>query len=254
MAAVTVCKDFGAQENKIWHCFHFFPIYLPWSDGTGCHDFCLWMLSFKPAFSCSSSTFIKRLFSSFSLSAIRVVSSAYLNLLIFLQVVLIPASASSSLGFHMIYSSHKGKRMPFFETGMKTDLFIIQFSSVQFIRSVMSDSLRPQESQHTRPPCPSPTPGVHSDSCPSSQWCHPAISSSVVPFSSCPHSLPASETSPVSQLFAWGGQSTGVSALASFHHYLTLYYIAIYLFIFLSSQFKFHESMKLPFHICLPNI
>ena len=66
------------------------------------------------------------------------------------------------------------------------------FSSVQFSRSVVSDSLRPHESQHTRPPCPSPTPGVHSDSCLSSQWCHPAISSSVIPFSSCPQSLPPS--------------------------------------------------------------
>ena len=89
-------------------------------------------------------------------------------------------------------------------------------SSVQFSRSVVSDSLRHHELQHTRPPCPSPTPGVHSDSCPSSQWCHPAISSSVVPFSSCPQSLPASESFPMSQLFAWGGQSTGVSASASF--------------------------------------
>ena len=71
------------------------------------------------------------------------------------------------------------------------------------------------ESQHTRPPCPSPTPGVHSDSCPSSQWCHPAISSSVIPFSSCPQSLPASGSFSMSQLFAWGGQSTGVSASAS---------------------------------------
>ena len=93
------------------------------------------------------------------------------------------------------------------------------FSSVQFIPficSVVSDSLRPHESQHTKPPCSSPSPGVHSDSRPSSQWCHPAISSSVVPFSSCPQSLPASESFPVSQLFAWGGQSTGVSASASF--------------------------------------
>ena len=80
----------------------------------------------------------------------------------------------------------------------------------------MSDSLRPHESQHPRPPCPSPTPGVHTDSHPSSQWCHLAISSSVVPFSSCPQSLPASESFPMSQLFAWGGQSTGVSASASF--------------------------------------
>ena len=89
-------------------------------------------------------------------------------------------------------------------------------SSVQFSHSVMSNSLRPHESQHTRPPCPSPTPGVHSDSCPLSQWCHPAISSSVIPFSSCPQSLPASESFPRSQLFVWGSQSTGVSALASF--------------------------------------
>ena len=87
--------------------------------------------------------------------------------------------------------------------------------SVQFSHSVMSDSLRPHELQHTRPPCPSPTPGVYSNSCPLSRWCHPAISSSVVPFSSCPQSLPASESFPMYQLFAWGGQSTGVSALAS---------------------------------------
>ena len=89
-------------------------------------------------------------------------------------------------------------------------------SSVQFSRSVMSDSLQPHELKHARPPCPSPTPGVHSDSRPSSQWCHPAISSSVVLFSSCSQSLPASESFPMSQLFTWGGQSTGVSALASF--------------------------------------
>ena len=91
----------------------------------------------------------------------------------------------------------------------------VQFSSVQFSSSVMSDSLQPHESQHARPPCPSPTPGVHSDSRPSSQWCHPAISSSVVPFSSCPQSLPASQSFPMSQLFASGGQSIGVSASAS---------------------------------------
>ena len=88
--------------------------------------------------------------------------------------------------------------------------------SVQFSRSVVSDSLRPHEPQHSRPPCPSPTPGVHPNSYPLSWWCHSAISSSVVPFSSCPQSLPASESFPMSQLFPWGGQSTGVSALASF--------------------------------------
>ena len=84
-----------------------------------------------------------------------------------------------------------------------------EFSSVQFSCSVVSDSLRPHESQHTRPPGPSPTPGVHPDSRPLSQWYHLAISSSVVPFSSCPQSLPASESFPMSQLFTWGGHSTG---------------------------------------------
>ena len=88
--------------------------------------------------------------------------------------------------------------------------------SDQISRWVVSDSLWPHELQHARPPCPSPTPGLHSDSRPLSQWCHPAISSSVVPFSSCPQFLPPSESFPMSQLFAWGGQSTGVSALASF--------------------------------------
>ena len=93
---------------------------------------------------------------------------------------------------------------------------MVQFSSVQFSCSVVSDSLRPHESQHARPPCPSPAPRVNSDSRPSSQWCHPAISSSVVPFSSCLQSLPASESFPMNQLFVWGVQSTGLSALASF--------------------------------------
>ena len=102
---------------------------------------------------------------------------------------------------------------------MSMNVFVCKtcFSSVQFSRSVVSDSLWPHESQHSRPPCPSPAPGVHSDSRPSSQWCHLAITSSDVPFSSCPQSLPASESFPMSQLFAWGGQSTGVSASASFH-------------------------------------
>ena len=85
----------------------------------------------------------------------------------------------------------------------------------QFGGSVMSDFLPHHESQHARPPCPSPTPGVHSDSRPSSQWCHPAISSSVITFSSCPQSFPASESFPVSQLSSTGGQSIGVSVSAS---------------------------------------
>jgi len=89
-----------------------------------------------------------------------------------------------------------------------------QLSSVQSFS--LSDSLRPHELQHARPPCPSPSPGVHSNSHPSSQWYHPAILSSVVPFSSCPQSLPASESFPMSQLYTWGDQSTGVSTLPSF--------------------------------------
>ena len=106
--------------------------------------------------------------------------------------------------------------MAFNQSLWKALRLLLLFSSVQLSCSVVFDSLRPHESQHTRPPCPSPTPGVHSDSCPSSPWCHPAISSSVVPFSSCPQSLPASESFPMNQLFTWGGQSPGVSASASF--------------------------------------
>ena len=89
-------------------------------------------------------------------------------------------------------------------------------ASVQFGCSVMSDSLQSHGLQHAMPPCPSPTSRVYSNSCPLSWWCHPTISPFVVPFSSCPQSLPASESFPMSQLFAWSGPSTGVSALASF--------------------------------------
>ena len=92
---------------------------------------------------------------------------------------------------------------------------MLQFSSVQFSHSGVSYSLWPHGSQNARPPCPSPTPRVHSDSCPSSQWCHPAILSSIVPFSSHPQSFPESRSFPMSQLFEWGGQSTGVSASTS---------------------------------------
>ena len=94
-------------------------------------------------------------------------------------------------------------------------LLQVQFNSFQFSRSAVSDSLRPHESQHVRPPCPSPTPGVYPNSFPFSWWCHPTISSSVVPFFSCPQSFPASGSFLESQLFASGGQSIGVSALTS---------------------------------------
>ena len=103
VAAVTVCSDLGAQEQEICHCFLLFPFYLPWSDGTRCHDLSV----FKSAFSPSSFTLIKRLFSSSSLSAIRLLLSAYLRLLIFLPAVLILACSSSSPEFHMMCSVYK---------------------------------------------------------------------------------------------------------------------------------------------------
>ena len=95
------------------------------------------------------------------------------------------------------------------------DLSPTPLSSVQFSRSVMSNSLRPHGLQHARPPCPSPTPRIYSNSCPLSQWCHPVISSSVIPFSSCPQSFPASGSFPMSKFFPSGGESIGVSASAS---------------------------------------
>ena len=93
--------------------------------------------------------------------------------------------------------------------------FAARRSSVQFSCSVVFNSLQPHKPQHGRPPCPSPTPGVYPNSCPSSQWCSPAISSSVFPFSSCPQSFPASGSFQMSQLFAWAGQSIGVSPSTS---------------------------------------
>ena len=106
MAAVTICSDFGSPQNQVCHCLHCFPIYLPWSDRTKCHDLSLFNVGIKPAFSLSSFTFIKRLFSS-SLYAIRMVLSAYLRLLIFLPEILIPVCASSSLAFCIMYSACK---------------------------------------------------------------------------------------------------------------------------------------------------
>ena len=131
--------------------------------------------------------------------------------------ILLEANISWVLRFHSVLNTLQALvRLILTKPSEKGAIIQSIFSSVQFSRSVVSDSLRPHESQHARPPCPSPSPGVYSDSRPSSPWCHPAISSSVVPFSSCPQSLPASESFPMSQLFSWGGQSTGISALASF--------------------------------------
>ena len=106
MAAVTICSDFGAQENKVSHCFYCFPIYLPWSDGTRCHNFSFLNVVLSLLFH-SPFTFIKRFSSSSSLSAIRAMSSEYMRLLIFLLEILIPVWASISLVFLMMYSAYK---------------------------------------------------------------------------------------------------------------------------------------------------
>ena len=100
------------------------------------------------------------------------------------------------------------------EIGTVLSLFMAEVIS-KFIHSVVSNSLWPHELQHTRPPCPSPTPGVYANPCPLSQWCHPTISSSVIPFSSCPQSFPPSGSLQMSQLFALGSQRIGVSASTS---------------------------------------
>ena len=141
-----------------------------------------WMLSFKPDFSLSSFSLIKRLFSSFSLSAIRVVSSAFLKLLIFLPAILSPA--------------YDWKIQP-------SILHYVLCISVQFSRSVVSSSLRPHGPQHAKLPCPSPTPGVYPNSWPLSRWCHLTISSSVVPFSSCPQSFPTSGSNESAFCIRW---------------------------------------------------
>ena len=144
------------------------------------------------------------------------------NIWIFLAVVPFEQCLQGRMGLWQIYIASQAQEMAWTKRQTESVEYFrrsanIKFSSVQCSSvALMSYSLRPHESQHTRPPCPSPSPRVDSNSHPSSRWCHPAISSSVVPFSSCPLSLPASESFPMSQLFAWGGQSTGVSALASF--------------------------------------
>ena len=104
---------------------------------------------------------------------------------------------------------------PWFTLFVVLPILLPKYSSVQFSRSVVSDSLQTHGPQHARLPCPSPTPGVHSNPCPSSRWCHPTISPSVIPFSSCLPSFPASGSFLMSQLFTTGGQSIGASASAS---------------------------------------
>ena len=129
----------------------------------------------------------------------------------------LPSMGSQRIRHNWVTKHSTAYNLQSIKTSFQWSIFnMVQFSSVQFSHSVVSDSLWPHELQHARPPCPSPTPRVHSDSCPSSQWCHPTISSSVIPFSSCPQSFPASGSFQMSQLFTSGGQSTGVSALASF--------------------------------------
>ena len=161
-------------------------------------------------------------------------SSAYLKLWIFLLAILIPACASSSLSFHMMYSAYKLNKQgdniqpwcspfPVWTRSSEFEYRITELqpkvdrntyesiSSVQFSRSVMSDSLWPRGLQHTRPPCPSPTPRVHSNSCPLSRWCHPTISSSVSP------SAPALNLSQHQDLFQWVSSSHEVARYWSFN-------------------------------------
>ena len=107
MAAATICSDFGGPNNKVCHCFHCFPIYLPWSDGTRCHDLSFLNVELKTNFFTLFFHFPQETLRSSLLSAIRVVSSVYLRLLIFLPEILIPVCASSSPEFHMIYSAYK---------------------------------------------------------------------------------------------------------------------------------------------------
>ena len=152
-----------------------------------------------------------------SIEVLQSISTLYWNLALSLQI--------SSISWKSIQFSKQSHcvsrkemvvpRMGGRKQQQKRGLHAVQSNSVQFSHSVMSDSLQPHESQHARPPCPSPTPGIYSNSCPLSQWCHTAISSSVIPFSSFPQSLPASGSFPMSQLFTWGGQSNGVSVSAS---------------------------------------
>ena len=123
--------------------------------------------------------------------------------------------SSTPIEYPIVYSDHLGDITVTFESHNISKKIRDHFSSVQFSHSVVSDSLQPRESLHTRLPCPSATPRVHSNSCALSRWCHPAISSSVVPFSTYPQSLPASGSFPMTQLFTRGDQNIGVSALAS---------------------------------------
>ena len=131
------------------------------------------------------------------LSALEVVCSRYLSYIypLFPILTMFPGSSNK-----VLYSSVS---LP------------LQSKRESVSHSIGSNSLQPHRLQHARPPCPSPTSGVYSDSCPLSRWCHPAISSSVVPFSSCLHSFPASGSFKISQFFTSGSQSIGVSALAS---------------------------------------
>ena len=175
----------------------------PSYSSTVFHNFLSFLIfNFKPAFSLSPFTFIKRLFSSSSLSAIRVVSSVYLRLLIFLLEIWFQLELCPSSAFHMMYSTYS---------------LINQGDNitVQFSRLVIPESLWLHGLQHARFPCPSPTPRDYSSSCPLSRWCHPTNSSYVVPFFSHLQSFPASGSFPMSQFFASGSQIIGISASGS---------------------------------------
>ena len=182
-----------------------------------------WMLSFKPTFSLFSFTFIKRLRWFYKISTQHQNVDHYSTQWAEFQAehLVFQFAWENKWPDVQLYTEFmaclddRGAKWNMIRKLM-TRIWESSISSVHFSLSVVSNSLWPHKSQHTRPPCPSPTPGVHSNTCPWSWWCHPAISSSVIPFSSCHQSLPASESFPMSQLFTWGGQSIGVSASAPF--------------------------------------
>ena len=132
MATVTICSDFGAQEKEICHCFHLFPFYLPCSNGVGCHDLSFLIFSLKPALSLSTFSLIKRLFSSSSLFAIRVVSSAYLRLLTIPPPILIPACNSSSPAFPRMCSVYRLNRQGDSRQPSRTPFLILNQSTVPY--------------------------------------------------------------------------------------------------------------------------
>ena len=215
MAAITICSDFGAPKNKVWHCFHCFPNLfamkwwdqMPWSSLSEC-----WALSqlFHSPLSLSS-----RFGSFFKHFPIQIKTST-LIVHLFTVVIYLHSRTPWGLNLPLMHLTLKCVGWIIISFPVVFGIFLVncfKFSSVQSLNRVGLIATPWITARQVS--LSSPTPGVHPNPCPLSWWCYPAISSSAVPFSSCPQSLPASESFPISQLFAWGGQNIGVSALAS---------------------------------------